>query len=102
MKRALSISVLLLSLCVLLTACGKVRNAEKLIDDIGEVSVDSGPQIEAAERAIAELDADQQAKIKNLDLLEEAKLQYADALEIKKENDEKKNVLKTEFKILER
>lgn len=90
MKRALSISVLLLSLCVLLTACGKVRNAEKLIDDIGEVSVDSGPQIEAAERAIAELDADQQAKIKNLDLLEEAKLQYADALEIKKENDEKK------------
>ena len=89
MKRALSISVLLLSLCVLLTACGKVRNAEKLIDDIGEVSVDSGPQIEAAERAIAELDADQQAKIKNLDLLEEAKLQYADALEIKKENDEK-------------
>lgn len=89
MKRALSISVLLLSLCVLLTACGKVRNAEKLIDDIGGVSVDSGPQIEAAERAIAELDADQQAKIKNLDLLEEAKLQYADALEIKKENDEK-------------
>lgn len=89
MKRAFSISVLLLSLCVLLTACGKVRNAEKLIDDIGEVSVDSGPQIEAAERAIAELDADQQAKIKNLDLLEEAKLQYADALEIKKENDEK-------------
>ena len=51
--------------------------------------MDSGPQIEAAERAIAELDADQQAKIKNLDLLEEAKLQYADALEIKKENDEK-------------
>lgn len=43
MKRAFSISVLLLSLCVLLTACGKVRNAEKLIDDIGEVSVDSGP-----------------------------------------------------------
>ena len=34
MKRAFSISVLLLSLCVLLTACGKVRNAEKLIDDM--------------------------------------------------------------------
>ena len=89
MKRIFSIASVLLILCITLCACGKVQNAEKLIDAIGEVTTDSGPQIEAAEQAIAELDADQKAKVSNLNLLEDAKLQYADALEIKKENDEK-------------
>lgn len=91
MKRIFSIASVLLILCITLCACWKVQNAEKLIDAIGEVSADSGPQIEAAEQAIAELDADQKAKVSNLDLFEDAKLQYADALEVKKENDKKIN-----------
>lgn len=91
MKRIFSIASVLLILCITLCACGKVQNAEKLIDAIGEVTADSGPQIEAAEQAIAELDADQKAKVSNLDLFEDAKLQYADALEVKKENDKKIN-----------
>ena len=91
MKRIFSIASVLLILCITLCACGKVQNAEKLIDAIGDVTADSGPQIEAAEQAIAELDADQKAKVSNLDLFEDAKLQYADALEVKKENDKKIN-----------
>lgn len=89
MKRIFSIASVLLILCITLCACGKVQNAEKLIDTIGEVTADSGPQIEAAEQAIAELDTEQKEKIENLNLFEEAKLKYADALEIKKENDKK-------------
>ena len=89
MKRIYSIAAVLLMLCITLCACGKVQKAEKLIDEIGEVTADSGPQIEAAEQAIAELDTEQKEKIENLNLFEEAKLKYADALEIKKENDKK-------------
>lgn len=89
MKRIFPIASVLLILCITLCACGKVQNAEKLIDAIGEVTADSGPQIEAAEQAIAELDTEQKEKIENLNLFEEAKLKYADALEIKKENDKK-------------
>ena len=89
MKRALSITAVLFALCLVLSGCGKVQHAEKLIEEIGEVTIDSGPQIEAAEQAIAELNTDQKEKVSNLNLLETAKLQYADALELKKENDKK-------------
>ncbi len=89
MKRVLSIVGVLFALCVLLCACSRVPRAEKLIREIGEVTVDSGPKIEAAEQAIAELDTEQKAKIENLDLFDEAKRKYAEALEIQKENDKK-------------
>lgn len=89
MKRALSITAVLFALCLVLSGCGKVQHAEKLIEEIGEVTIDSGPQIEVAEQAIAELNTDQKEKVSNLNLLETAKLQYADALELKKENDKK-------------
>lgn len=89
MKRALSVTAVLFALCLVLSGCSKVQHAEKLIEEIGEVTIDSGPQIEAAEQAIAELDAEQKAKIENLDLFEEAKREYAEALEIQKENDKK-------------
>ena len=89
MKRALSVTAVLFALCLVLSGCSKVQHAEKLIEEIGEVTIDSGPQIEAAEQAIAELDAEQKAKIENLDLFDEAKRKYAKALEIQKENDKK-------------
>ena len=64
MKRIYSIAAVLLMLCITLCACGKVQKAEKLIDEIGEVTADSGPQIEAAEQAIAELDTEQKEKLR--------------------------------------
>lgn len=89
MKRALSVTAVLFALCLVLSGCGKVQHAEKLIEEIGEVTIDSGPQIEAAEQAIAELDAEQKTKIENLNLFDEAKRKYAEALEIQKENNKK-------------
>ena len=89
MKRALSITVVLLALCLVLSGCGKVQHAEKLIEEIGEVTIESGPQIEAAEQAISVLDADQMEKISNLAILDDAKLKYANILEEKEENDKK-------------
>lgn len=73
----------------MLSACGKVQNAEKAIEKIGEVTVDSGPQIEAAEQALADLNADQKAKVSNLNLFDNAKLKYAEVLEIQRINNEK-------------
>lgn len=89
MKRALSITAVLFALCLVLSGCGKVQHVEKLIEEIGEVTTESGPQIDAVEQAIVELDAEQKAKIENLDLFDEAKRKYAEALEIQKENDKK-------------
>lgn len=89
MKRALSITVVLLALCLVLSGCGKVQHAEKQIEEIGEVTIESGPQIEAAEQAISVLDADQMEKISNLAILDDAKLKYANILEEKEENDKK-------------
>ena len=89
MKRLFLLFTVLSLLCVLLCACGKIQSAEKLIDKIGEVTIDSGPQIEAAEQAISTLNVDQVKKISNLDLLDDAKLKYANILEEKEENDKK-------------
>lgn len=52
MKRALSVTAVLFALCLVLSGCGKVQHAEKLIEEIGEVTIDSGPQIEATEQQL--------------------------------------------------
>lgn len=39
MKRALSITAVLFALCLVLSGCGKVQHAEKLIEEIGEVNL---------------------------------------------------------------
>ena len=80
MKRVLYITTVLFALCLVLSGCGKVQHAEKLIEEIGEVTIESGPQIEAAEQAISVLDADQMEKISNLAILDYAKLKYANIL----------------------
>ena len=87
MKRVLYITTVLFALCLVLSGCGKVQHAEKLIEEIGEVTIESGPQIEAAEQAISVLDADQMEKISNLAILDDAKLKYANILEEKEENE---------------
>lgn len=38
MKRALSVTAVLFALCLVLSGCSKVQHAEKLIEEIGEVT----------------------------------------------------------------
>ena len=96
MKRALSVTAVLFALCLVLSGCGKVQHAEKLIEEIGEVTIESGPQIEAAEQAISVLDADQMEKISNLAILDDAK---QISLKRKKKMTKKSSVLKRKYRV---
>ena len=71
------LAALLLTLC----ACGKVRQAEEAIDAIGNVTAESGAQIEAAEAAVEALNDKQRDKLPNLTVLEEAQTEYETVLE---------------------
>ena len=80
MKRTVALAILaalLLTLC----ACGKVRQAEEAIDAIGNVTAESGAQIEAAEAAVEALNDKQRDKLPNLTVLEEAQTEYETVLE---------------------
>lgn len=56
-----------------------VRKTELAINGLGTISLDSGDAIENAENLYAELDADQQAKVENIDTLLASRAEY-DAL----------------------
>ena len=80
MKRTVALAILaalLLTLC----ACGTVRQAEEAIDAIGNVTAESGAQIEAAEAAVEALNDKQRDKLPNLTVLEEAQTEYETVLE---------------------
>ena len=80
MKRIVALAVLaalLLTLC----ACGKVRQAEEAIDAIGDVTAQSGAQIEAAEAAVEALNDRQRDRLPNLAVLQEAQTEYESVLE---------------------
>ncbi len=82
MKKAISL-MLALVLCLSLCACGKseaVKNVEALIDAIGEVAVESGDSIAAAQAAYDALSAEEQAKVGNSSTLSAAKVGYTVAL----------------------
>ena len=75
MKRVFAI-MLALAMVFVLCACGKsaeVKNAEDLINAIGEVTADSGDAIAAAEQAFQALSAEDQAKVENADVLPDAR-----------------------------
>ena len=81
MKKVLTI-VLSLLLVLTLFGCGKsdaVKGAESLINDIGEVTLDSKAVIEKAEAAVQALSEKERSKVEGLDILEQARTQY-DAL----------------------
>lgn len=82
MKKALSL-LLVLVISLSLCACGKVNDTEKLIAEIGQVSIDSGDAIAAAQEAYDALNEKQQAKVENIETLVEAHKQYDIALKEK-------------------
>lgn len=87
-KQILRVFALLLCLAMVfsLVGCGKseyVKNAEALIDAIGEVTVDSEEAIAAAEKAYDALTEEDKAKVENADLLAPAREALEKALEEK-------------------
>lgn len=88
MKKAIML-LLALVLVVGFAGCGKseaVARAENLIAQIGEVSLDSLPDIAAAEEAVAMLTDEEKAELDNIDVLNDAKVKYQEL-----ENSEKAN-----------
>lgn len=70
---------LILTLSLLLSACGKseaVKNVEKLIDEIGTVTEYSEYQIEAAEEAYRALTEDEKMDVENYNRLLDARYTY--------------------------
>ena len=78
MKRMIAL-LLALCLCVFLFACksSEAEKADELILAIGEVSLDSGSAIEAAQNYYASLDEDQKAEVEHYAELEQAAAAYA-------------------------
>lgn len=79
----------ILTLCVLLCSCGKseaIIAAENAIYAIGNVTLNSGPAIEKAEKAIEALSDEDKEKFEQYDRLEEIKNQYKQLKEEEKEN----------------
>lgn len=77
-KKSLSLILVLVLTLSLFTGC-KSKDAkvvEKLIDSIGEVNVDSGAAIGAAEEAYNSLSISDKDSISNYDILEAAKDEY--------------------------
>lgn len=74
-------AILFLTIAMTLTmaACGKsaeVKNAEELIGAIGEVTLQSGNAIDAAEKAVDALDEKDLKKLEGVDKLQEARTQF--------------------------
>lgn len=84
MKKVMSL-ILVIVICLSLCACGKSKAAtecENLINAIGEVSVDSGEAIEAAEKAYNALSSEEKDSIaESIRILNTAKDEYANILE---------------------
>lgn len=75
------IAILFLSIAMVLTmaACGKsaeVKNAEELIGAIGEVTLQSGNAIDAAEKAVDAVDEKDLKKLEGVEKLQEARAQF--------------------------
>lgn len=75
------IAILFLTIAMVLTmaACGKsaeVKNAEELIGAIGEVTLQSGNAIDAAEKAVDALDEKDLKKLEGVEKLQEARTQF--------------------------
>ena len=66
-KRTLSLTALILALCLALTGCGQseeAKGADELIAAIGEVTLESEAQIIEAEEAVAALSEEDRNSLK--------------------------------------
>ena len=79
-RMVLIFAVMLIGIICLFTGCKskEVKNAETSINEIGTVTIDSRKSIELAERAVAKVPDEDQSKIDNLDVLKQARNDYAE------------------------
>lgn len=75
MKRRVLAFVLVLVMLTF-TGCGKVTETEEAIAAIGTVTMESGPEIEAAEALYNSLSSGRQGKVENADVLFSAREEY--------------------------
>ena len=83
MKKAIAL-LLILAMTLTLCACGRseeAKQADAIIEEIGAVDVNSGDAIAKADAAVAALSEEDRDTLKNLEILEEAKTSYQDALD---------------------
>lgn len=84
------------ALALSLAACGGKSEAAKAVDqmisEIGEVTVNSGGHISAAEEAVAALDEKDRQQLENLDSLEKAR-ETCDSLILESEADKIEEVI---------
>ena len=67
---------LILSMVLVLVACGKVGKVEKQINALGNITLESKDEINAAQEAFDALTDENKSKVKNAAVLEEAHKQY--------------------------
>lgn len=85
MKKKLVSLVLIGAMALSLTACNEVKNLQKQIEEIGEVTLEDADAIQEAETAYSELSDEDKEKVENYDALVEARKTY-DALEIEEQH----------------
>lgn len=87
MKKLIALLLASLMVLSLLTGCGasaEAKAADELINAIGDVTLESGDAIKAAEDAVAKLEQKDKDKLAGLSALEEARKTYDDL--VKKDN----------------
>lgn len=82
MKRTIFLIISIIIIVMAITGCTTadeneaINNATNLIAAIGDVNIDSGPAIEAADHAYSDLDTKLQKKVENFQFLADAKESY--------------------------
>lgn len=81
MKKSVFVVFVIIA-CLALTGCKSqaVRTAEKQINSIGEVTIESGPAISEAEESYAALSSDEQGTVSNYQTLTDARDTYQDVV----------------------
>lgn len=101
MKRALSILIIAV-ICLSLCSCGKseaATNADNMILEIGEVTLESGDKIADAEEAISNLKESEYKQLEQISILEEARATYDRLVEEKRIADNNKAISEIETAI---
>lgn len=96
MKKKLLLLLMIGTMSLSLTACNEVKNLQKQIEEIGEVTLEDADAIQAAETAYEGLSDDEKEKVENYDALAEARKTY-DALEIEEQHRQAYEAGKTAF-----
>ena len=84
MKRARIVLLFVFSLLFIVTACGKSKEAttaDEMIAAIGEITLESGPAITEAEKAVSALQGKDKDALNNLELLKSSRVKYDQLVE---------------------